>query len=65
MTLNTPEVVTAMSLAAACYLATLGTAWRALGAVEARLRLVAPPKPAEQPKDEPAVQPIATVRRTG
>jgi hypothetical protein len=50
VTLNTPEVITAMSLGAACYLATLGTAWKALTAMQARLRLVAPPKEHAQPE---------------
>ena len=49
MTLNTPEVITAMVLGSGCYLATLGTAWRALSTVEKRLRLVAPPKEKDQP----------------
>ena len=64
MTLNTPEVITAMILGSGCYLATLGTAWRALSTVEKRLRLVAPPKEKDQPAEQvPAVEPIATMRR--
>ena len=54
MTLNTPEVITAMSLGAACYLATVWTVRDRLAAVEARLRLVAPPKQQAQPAAEDA-----------
>jgi hypothetical protein len=43
---NTAETIAAIAAGAGCYLATLGTAWKALAAVEARLRLVAPPKAA-------------------
>jgi hypothetical protein len=42
--LNTPEIITAEVIGAACYLATLGTGWKALRTLEARLRLVAPVK---------------------
>ena len=52
MTLNTPEVITAVSLGAVCYLATLWTACKAVTSLEARLRLVAPPKQQAQPETE-------------